>query len=102
MQGLHGSEACRRFATSQPRPKPQKALAASLVAGVSQFWRSPATASRSRLMKSFLFSVLMLSVLTSVGLAEAPRVRFDVPQMVAVRDVTTREFAFVHPQERLI
>jgi hypothetical protein len=29
-------------------------------------------------------------------------VRFDAPQTVAVCDVTSREFAFVHPQERLI
>lgn len=48
----------------------------------------------------WLVSVLFL--LPASVQAESPRVHFDVPQIAAVRDVTTPEFAFVYPQERLI
>jgi hypothetical protein len=47
-----------------------------------------------------LVIVLFLSPLAA--LAEGPRARFDVPQTIAVRDVTTPQFAAVHPHDRLI
>ncbi len=55
-------------------------------------------------MKSpFLFIVLLTSIfIARPASAQTPRVRFDAPQTVAVRDVTTREFATAHPGERLI
>lgn len=54
-------------------------------------------------MKTFLpVIVVLVSLLPVAANADGPRARFDVPQTVAVRDITTREFAFVHPNERLI
>ncbi len=55
-------------------------------------------------MKSILIPWVFVLAMLSAGLAlaDSPRVRFDVPQTVAVRDVTSREFALVHPGERLI
>lgn len=53
-------------------------------------------------MKPYLFWLVIVLLTPTVSRAQAPRVRFDVPQTVAVRDVTSREFAFVNPHERLI
>jgi hypothetical protein len=54
-------------------------------------------------MKTFrLLMAWMVVTVPAVAWSEAPRVRLDVPQTAAARDVTTRDFAFVYPQERLI
>lgn len=55
-------------------------------------------------MKTFLSTLIVLGITLLAGAAQAnePRVHFDVPQAVAVRDVTSPEFALAHPAERLI
>ncbi|HTN77639.1 MAG TPA: hypothetical protein VL096_20420, partial [Pirellulaceae bacterium] len=55
-------------------------------------------------MKTYLtlIAFVLFSAISSLASADAPRVRFDAPQTLAVRDVTSPEFAFVHPDERMI
>lgn len=53
-------------------------------------------------MKTLILSMVLLSAMLSPALAQGPRLRFDVPQTLAVRDVTTSDFAVVHPDERMI
>jgi hypothetical protein len=47
-----------------------------------------------------MLAMTLLPALPAAG--QLPRVRFDVPQTAAVRDITTREFAAAYPHDRLI
>lgn len=47
-------------------------------------------------------SMLLLALFRPTSLVAADRVYFDVPTAVAVKDVTTEEFAAVHAGERLV
>lgn len=54
-------------------------------------------------MRTVLPWVVTVALLaSSAALADSPRARFDVPQTISARDITTREFALVYPHERMI
>jgi len=50
----------------------------------------------------WLLLSLSLGISTTAAIAEAPRVRFDMPYAVACRDVTSPEFAESHPGYKLM
>src|SRR5262245_41533041 len=50
----------------------------------------------------WLLLPVLLGISTSAAIAEAPRVRFDMPYAVACRDVTTAEFTQTYPGYKLM
>jgi len=57
---------------------------------------------RPRIFANVSLGALILAAAANASFAKAPRVEFDMPLVVACRDVTTDEFAMQHPEERLI